>query len=250
MSFILDALKKVEDDKRRGEQHQVAGALNVVGSNRPLSRLVIISVVIVSVSAVLTATLLFMRHTNRLDLAVTGESPAPVAKETPVANAPLSVSVPSSPLARTEKKTSPASSLAASSATIRVTPPARSTPSSPAVLPSALPEPRAAAPEAKPATAFRLVGRESSRLSRGYEPVGEVAGDGTSGKSVGGDGLLPGHFPKLVLQGTSVINGEPVAVINDQRVFEGDHVDGARVMGIEERAVELEIEGFRFKIRL
>jgi hypothetical protein len=68
--------------------------------------------------------------------------------------------------------------------------------------------------------------------------------------SAGDQPPLPDHFPELVLQGTSVIDGAPVAVINDQRVFEGDSVEGARVLGIEERAVELELEGVRFRIQL
>ena len=94
------------------------------------------------------------------------------------------------------------------------------------------------------------MGKESPRLYRGYGSASEVAEDEASSESAGDEEPLPGHFPNLILQGTSVIDGEPIAVINDQRVFEGDHVEGARVMGIEERAVELELEGFLFTIRL
>ena len=57
-------------------------------------------------------------------------------------------------------------------------------------------------------------------------------------------------IPSLVLQGTSVIDGNPVAVISDQRVFEGDLIEGARVLRIGEREVELELEGKRFVLRL
>ncbi len=57
-------------------------------------------------------------------------------------------------------------------------------------------------------------------------------------------------IPTLVLQGTSVIDGNPVAVISDQRVFEGDLIEGARVVRIGEREVELELEGKRFVLRL
>ena len=230
MSFILDALKKIEEEKRRGGQHQATDVLAVVRSNGSLSRLMITSVAIVFAFAALTATLLLTRHASLFDSTVTGESPAPLVKETPVAKPPSSVSVPSSPLAGPQKKTSPAPA--------------------PAVLPAALPEPTAADPEPEPAAGFRLVGKDSPRLYRGSAPASEVADDEASGTSVGDEEPLPGHFPKLVLQGTSVIDGEPVAVINDQRVFEGDHVEGARVVGIEERAVELELEGFRFAIRL
>jgi hypothetical protein len=56
--------------------------------------------------------------------------------------------------------------------------------------------------------------------------------------------------PQLVLQGTSFINGIAVAVINDRRVFEGDTIEGAVVIRIDERSVELEFEGRRFTISL
>ena len=61
---------------------------------------------------------------------------------------------------------------------------------------------------------------------------------------------LPADLPKLTLQGTSVIDGQPVAVVNYPRVFEGDLVEGARVVKILDRAVELEFKGERFTIRL
>jgi hypothetical protein len=57
-------------------------------------------------------------------------------------------------------------------------------------------------------------------------------------------------LPRLVLQGTSVIDGEPVAVISDRRVFEGDHIEGALVIRIGERVVELEFDGQRFTLSL
>ena len=60
----------------------------------------------------------------------------------------------------------------------------------------------------------------------------------------------PVDLPPLALQGTSVIDGKPVAVVNYQRVFEGDIIEGARVIKILDRAVELEFQGNRFTIRL
>jgi hypothetical protein len=56
--------------------------------------------------------------------------------------------------------------------------------------------------------------------------------------------------PRLVLQGTSVLDGRPVAVVSDRRVFEGDIIDGAVVIRIQERSVELEFEGRRFTLTL
>ena len=61
---------------------------------------------------------------------------------------------------------------------------------------------------------------------------------------------LPDDFPDLVLQGTSVIGNNAVAVISDQRVFEGDRIEGALVIRIGEREVELELDGRRFTLRL
>ena len=61
---------------------------------------------------------------------------------------------------------------------------------------------------------------------------------------------LPDDFPDLVLQGTSVIGNNAVAVISDERVFEGDLIQGALVIRIDEREVELELDGRRFTLRL
>lgn len=58
------------------------------------------------------------------------------------------------------------------------------------------------------------------------------------------------ELPTLVLQGTSVLDGNAVAVISEKRVFEGDWIDGARVVAIREREVELEFEGRVFTLRL
>ncbi len=53
-----------------------------------------------------------------------------------------------------------------------------------------------------------------------------------------------------MLQGTSVIGNDAVAVISDQRVFEGDRIEGALVIRIGEREVELELDGRRFTLHL
>ena len=54
----------------------------------------------------------------------------------------------------------------------------------------------------------------------------------------------------LVLQGTSAIDGRAVAVISERRVFEGDRIDGALVLRIMEREVELEYKGELFRLQL
>jgi hypothetical protein len=56
------------------------------------------------------------------------------------------------------------------------------------------------------------------------------------------------EIPQLVLQGTSVLAGKSVAVVSDRRVFVGDYIEGALVVRIEERLVELEFGGRRFTL--
>ncbi len=58
----------------------------------------------------------------------------------------------------------------------------------------------------------------------------------------------PEGAPELVLQGTSVVEGRPVAVVNLQRLFEGDTIEGAKVIRIMDRVVEMEFDGKRFVI--
>ena len=49
----------------------------------------------------------------------------------------------------------------------------------------------------------------------------DIAGAPTSSET-------PEGLPELVLQGTSIVEGRPVAVVNYQRLFEGDFIEGAR----------------------
>ena len=88
-----------------------------------------------------------------------------------------------------------------------------------------------------------LVGRASAGLAAPEAPDRDDGADGA-------DEQPPSELPPLVLQGTSVIDEKPVAVVNYQRLFEGDFIEGARVVKILERAVELEFKGTRFTIRL
>lgn len=59
---------------------------------------------------------------------------------------------------------------------------------------------------------------------------------------------IPEGLPDLVLQGTSVVDGKPIAVVNYQRLFEGDTIEGATVIRITDRSVELEYEGKKFTL--
>jgi hypothetical protein len=51
--------------------------------------------------------------------------------------------------------------------------------------------------------------------------------------------------PRFRLQAISVRDGKPVAVLNDRLVYEGESVDGVKVVRIGEAEVELEIDGRR-----
>jgi hypothetical protein len=61
-------------------------------------------------------------------------------------------------------------------------------------------------------------------------------------------GEPPVGAPELALQGTSVVEGRPVAVVNFQRLYEGDTIEGAKVIRIMDRIVEMEFDGKRFVI--
>ena len=124
----------------------------------------------------------------------------------------------------------------------------------PASAPAALietPPTAAPPPEDVPAAPIRVVGRERATMRDSAPPfdadeVEEPTQPEPETEPVESDLMIP----RLVLQGTSVIDGNPVAVISDQRVFEGDLIEGARVVRIGEREVELELEGKRFVLRL
>jgi hypothetical protein len=277
MSFILDALKKIEEDKRRAQAHpttEVVATRQAIGASR---RGVLVMVGIAVVSGALTASFLMLARGGGSTSSVEGadaspaevpvphDSDAPVASETHTvpANEAVGVDAPA-PSPATKISTSPPAAprrrakqpplkpvIEEAAATLETSTPQpkpepeseRETERQPET------EPATVEPEEQESAAFRLVGRESPRLYGGAV-VSTSGNGGTDSETVEDEASVPDNFPKFVLQGTSVIDGAPVAVINDQRVFEGDSVEGARVVGIEERAVELELEGIRFRIRL
>jgi hypothetical protein len=108
-------------------------------------------------------------------------------------------------------------------------------------------------PEPERAAPIRVVGRGRAARVDSVPAVGANVADEPLKPELdpepetleGGEAIA-----SLVLQGTSVIDGNPVAVISDKRVFEGDLIEGARVVRIGEREVELELEGKRFVLRL
>ena len=56
--------------------------------------------------------------------------------------------------------------------------------------------------------------------------------------------------PKLVLQGITYAKDGSDAMINDQTVHEGDEINGARVVAIENRRVKLDLSGREIILRL
>jgi hypothetical protein len=94
--------------------------------------------------------------------------------------------------------------------------------------------------EIESAPPVRLVGSSAGELTR-PEPISED-------EDVSDE--IPEGLPELVLQGTSVVGGRPIAVINYRRLFEGDLIEGARITKIADRIVELEYEGKRFVLKL
>ena len=117
-------------------------------------------------------------------------------------------------------------------------------------------EPGPAADEAAPApdeaaAPFRMVGRNAEPESNTSPEAATGQGEAKQAEAEQGEAaeVAASGLPALELQGTSVVENRPVAVVNYQRVFEGDIILGARVVKIFDRAVELSYEGRRFTIR-
>ena len=214
MSFILDALKKVE----RKTDENAQNAVVMQGGRRWGDRRfpwALGAVVLLAISALALATVSFLRSFPSGSVEPESERPA------------VSISEPSA------SPTSPPS---------REVPPPKRSERAETVAPSATVEDEgpaviAESEEPQAAPPITLVGRSAD-------------GPGAAALSTTGDGQPPGELPPLVLQGTSMIDGRPVAVVNYQRVFEGDFIEGARVVKILDRAVELEFQGTQFTIRL
>jgi len=215
MSFILDALKKVERKTNENAQNAVV----MQGGRRWGDRRfpwALGAVVLLAISALALATVSFLRSFPSGSVEPESERPEVSIREpsTETVTSPPSREVP--PPERSER-----AETVAPSATVED--------EGPAVIAESE-EPQAAPP-------ITLVGRSAD-------------GPGAAALSTTGDGQPPSELPPLVLQGTSMIDGRPVAVVNYQRVFEGDFIEGARVVKILDRAVELEFQGTQFTIRL
>lgn len=234
MSFILDALRKVEDEKRSGPGSQSiepsVGGTGGTGRRRQTLFMGAVALASAAVTAILLS--LFMsggEPVTKDSNGSNGTSSEPAAAADGDDELKLLPPLPEPPLQ----------------------PEPETTVEAPASAPAALAEPPAEAsaePELERAAPIRVVGRERTKVdfapSFDADEVEEPPDPET--EAVESDVTIP----SLELQGTSVIDGNPVAVISDQRVFEGDLIEGARVLRIGEREVELELEGKRFVLRL
>ena len=242
MSFILEALKKVE--RKKGDDAQ-DGVFMQGGRRWGETRFpwALGGVVLVAIAALALASVALIRSFAGGDSG-TAETPrepaaAMVEQASPSASAPVPVplveedasAIPSSPdVAQGEGTVSgfPVEGGEEAQAETGETAPSEGN----AGEPDATEEIEVAA--APPVT---LVGRTSDAVAP--PEAGDDAGE-----------QPPSELPPLVLQGTSVIDGRPVAVVNYQRLFEGDFIEGARVVKIMDRVVELEFKGAHFTLRL
>lgn len=230
MSFILDALKKVEKRKTGTGEIRVAEEVVVPRrSRRYLGAAMLLGIAVAS--AVVTAGA--MRFFGTHGSAPMSAAEAPEAIEMTVAPIPDGVAEPE-PQSEPEPGPGPGAEL------------------SPIILhPEAEPEAATAAAGVVSAARRATVGRSESQTPtpRGDATVEAMPGEPTPPPTPEPEPQLEPE-PELVLQGTSVLNGEPVAVISDQRVFVGDRIAGAVVVSIEAGRVVLEREGERLELTL
>jgi len=238
MSFILDALKKVDRKKNgQAEEGMVMQGGRVWGESRSASGWAWGAVLVLAIVTLgLAAVALF-----RSFLAETRETAAVASEPQAVPSSPPSTGETVDSAEVAPKKSSREVSPVQATSSSEVIGPSGTLEEPAPVEAEVLAEPVPPTPPAPPAPPVRLVGRGA--IERSSPPVNSEGPEAEQEK-------LPADLPPLALQGTSVIDGTPVAVVNYQRVFEGDFIEGARVIKILDRAVELEFKGDRFTIRL
>jgi len=111
----------------------------------------------------------------------------------------------------------------------------------PAPMQEVSPKPAIASPSA-PATTADAKASEDQIVNKLMERIKAEQG-GTSKTT-------PSELPKLVLQGITYAKDGSDAMINNQTVHEGDDVEGARVVAIENRRVKLDFNGHEITLRL
>jgi hypothetical protein len=237
MSFILDALKKLERQKQKDRDASGEDAIIMEGGRRwgeTRRRLTVgWGGITLAVAALIVATIALYQSGSVEAPAPTDSEPVELSTqaETGEVDSPPHASPP----------TAVGGELGSEDRTPdRVLVPPEQAQTAP--LEETEPEESEPSPDEEIETAppVRLVGsgtRDSTRPEPG-EPSEGVSRE------------IPEGLPELVLQGTSVVDGKPIAVINYQRLFEGDVIEGARIVEIGDRVVELEFQGKRFVIEL
>ena len=236
MSLILDALKKIERDKRRSDDAQIESI--AVSRGRFVARQHVLSMAAVALgSALLTAAAVsFLKNEPQ------GTEGAGAGAEVEALAPPAVEATPADELETPRPTGAPPVVAQTVKTSVRAREPVPAPASAPG--PASMEE---APGESTPP--MRLVGRE--RVLLNALRIGDAAESFEHDDAEPQDSEpLPDDFPNLVLQGTSVIGNNAVAVISDERVFEGDRIQGALVIRIDEREVELELDGRRFTLRL
>jgi hypothetical protein len=128
---------------------------------------------------------------------------------------------------------------------------------SPVVVASPTPSPvETAAPAAGPPPAIRLshapaaAPRERTAAPAGTAPAESAPAAMPSAVPPRAEPATPAKATEeLRLSAISQRDGKPVALINDRLVFEGDSIDGVRVLRIGETEVEVEVKGQKRVLR-
>ncbi|MGH9318902.1 MAG: hypothetical protein ACRD3V_03305 [Vicinamibacteria bacterium] len=258
MSFILDALRKVDQEKGPpGRSAPAVSSIEKLEQERHRRRRQYAAMAVIAVvSAGATAAALRMLPKGEAPIEATVLEPASIASAPPMPEperevtllpenpeeGPGALPAPLAEPATTHeaRESEPVPEQAEASPAEVETEPERELDTGIEPEPEAEPEAAAGEWEPEPPGTIRVVGQESPTRSIYYqsEEVPEATGANDP----------PPDFPPLVLQGTSVLDGKPVAVVSDRRVFEGDLIEGATVIRIEERSVELEYQGRRFTV--
>jgi cytoskeletal protein RodZ len=254
MSFILDALKKLERQKQGdgstnqddqtvmqgGRQWGEARRLGFMGWGS----------IIVAVAALVVAAVALYRSQRSAPQSLPQSEPLPASTSPAIEPSQgTSPSVESSPSA--SKDSSVAEETAKISESERASEPMTTTVQAP---PQANPIDGQVALSAEPVEEAEVEPLEEEIESA--HPVRLTGRHATERKETNLSDDAPGSpnqevpegLPELVLQGTSIVEGKPVAVVNYQRLFEGDFIEGARVIKISDSLVELEFKGKRFTI--
>ena len=244
VSLILDALKKVEREEAAGKPGVV-----VVGSvpwgepSRSPRRSLLALGAVLALGLVALGTWWWLRPAGSgASSAATAPPARPTGSPATVA-ATASAALPSTGTGRLP---------AAEPSPVAVSPSAALTPPPIALAPAPV-HPRPVAPAAGSGPAAALERPPAAATPR--IPPGPAASSGgavtlppaAAGRPAAPDRPTP--MPELRLSAISVRDGQPVAIVNDRIVREGDDFDGVRVVHIGEVEVEVEFRGRRHVLR-